>query len=113
MSLFEEIAVRSHFQQEWTRWRLQEQKYPDRATWWEQLVKRKIHLFCILEGTERTGDYVRRENFYYECIYDILKDHRHPREETLILNHLKAKIVCIHNKRFQSLPLDTRATTLF
>jgi hypothetical protein len=50
---------------------MQERQYLDRATWWEKHVKKKIHLFCIHEGTEGTRDDVRLENFYYECIYDI------------------------------------------
>ena len=29
------------------------------------------------------------ENFYYACIYDILKDHRHLREKKPTLYHLK------------------------
>jgi hypothetical protein len=112
MSLFEETAIRSRFQQEWTQWRLQERKYPARVMWWEKHVKRKIRSCCIHEGTERTRDDVKHENVYYECIYDILQERRNPREMTPIHNHLKAKIARIRNRRFQSLPLDTHAATL-
>ena len=53
------------------------------------------------------------ETFYYACIYDILKDRRHPREKTPTLNHLKAKIVRLHSKRIQSITIDTKEATLF
>jgi hypothetical protein len=111
-SLFEKIAIRSRFLQEWTQWRLQKRKYLDRVTWWEKHVKRKISLFCIHEGTERTRNDESHENIYCECIYDILQCRRQPREKTPILNHLKVKIARIRSKRIQSLPLDTQATTI-
>jgi hypothetical protein len=78
-----------------------------------EACQKEIRLFCIHEVTERTRDGVRLENFYYECIYDILQDSRHPREKTHILKHLKAKITRIYNNRLQSLPSDTHASTLF
>jgi hypothetical protein len=112
-SLFDETVIRSRFQQEWARWKMQKRQYPDRVTWWEKYAKKKIRLFCIHEGTERTRDDVRLQSFYYECIYDILQYSRHPREKTPILNHLKDKIARIHSKRFLSLPLDTHAPALF
>jgi hypothetical protein len=49
----------------------------------------------------------------YIYIYDILQKNLHPKEKTPILNHLKAEIANIHSKRFQSLPSDTLAPTLF
>ena len=53
------------------------------------------------------------ENFYYACIYDILKDRKHPREKKPTLNHLKAKIVRQHSKRVQSIITDTQEAALF
>jgi hypothetical protein len=76
------------------------------------MSKRKF-VFCIHEGTEKTRNGIRIENFYYECIYDVLQDSRHPRVKKPILNHLKAKIARINSKRFLSLPLDTHAPALF
>jgi hypothetical protein len=49
-------------------------------------VKKKIRLFCIHEGIERTRDDVRHENVYYECIYDI------PGTRHLYLTILKLKL---------------------
>jgi hypothetical protein len=79
--LLGETTFRNRFQQEWTRWRLQEGKYPDRVTLWEIYVRRKIRFLFIQERAERTREDTINESFYYACIYDILKDHRHPREK--------------------------------
>jgi hypothetical protein len=94
---------------------MEEGQYPHKITLREKHVKNKIHLFCIHEGTEGTKDYVRLESFHYgyTSIYGILQKSLHPKEKTHVLNHLKAKIARINSKRFQSLPLDTPATTLF
>jgi hypothetical protein len=92
---------------------MQEWQYPGRVTWQKKHVKKKIRLFCIHERTERTRYDVGRENFYHECIYDILLGSRHPKHKTPTLNHLKANIARIHNTRFQSLHLHTQAATLF
>jgi hypothetical protein len=92
---------------------MQVRQCPDRVTWWQKHVENKIRLLGIHEGTGRSRDDVRLENFQYECIYDILQDSRHPMEKAPLLHHLNAKISHIHSKRFHSLPLDTPAPTLF
>lgn len=43
----EDTSRRIHIQQQWTRWRLQEGKYPDKVTWSEKYVERKIRLLFI------------------------------------------------------------------
>jgi hypothetical protein len=63
-------------------------------------------------GCEESRRYDQR-NFYYVCIYSILKDRNYPREKTLTLNHLKAKTVRQHSKRVQSITIDTHEATLF
>lgn len=50
----------------------------------------------IQEKTERPREDMINENFYCACIYDIMKDHKHPREKTLTPSHLKSKIVRLH-----------------
>ena len=53
------------------------------------------------------------ENFHCACIYDIMKDHIHPREKTHTLSHLKSKIVRLHCKRIQSITVVTYESILF
>jgi hypothetical protein len=52
--LLEDKTIRSRFQREWTRWRLQEGKYPDVVTLWEKYVKWKIRFLFTQEGIART-----------------------------------------------------------
>jgi ribosomal protein S24E len=53
------------------------------------------------------------KNFYYVCIYDILKCRGHPREKTPTSNHLKPKIVRLYSKQVQSIVIDTHEATFF
>ena len=66
----------------------------------------------IQEGAAWAPEDTINKNFYYACIYDILKDRGHPMEKTLTLNHLKAKTVRIHSKRVQSITKGTHEATL-
>jgi len=36
--------------------------------------RKQIILFCTQERTERRQDFVKMENFFHECIYDVLKN---------------------------------------
>jgi len=66
--------------------------YPDWTTWWGRYTKKKIRLLCSQEGAERRRDFMRMENFYYKCIYDVLRNN-HPHNLKLkVLKKLKAKI---------------------
>jgi hypothetical protein len=46
------------------------------------------------------------ENFYYECIYDVLRNTARYEEKMTTLNHLKSKITNLHSARLQSVMLD-------
>jgi hypothetical protein len=50
MDLLEDTTIRSRFQQEWTRWRMQEGKYPVIVTWWQKYVKWKTFSFSSKDG---------------------------------------------------------------
>jgi len=53
------------------------------------------------------------ENICYSCIYGVLKDPIDRREKAARLNHLKAKIVRLHNERLQAITFDTREPATF
>jgi hypothetical protein len=46
------------------------------------------------------------ENFYYECIYDVLRNTTRYEEKMTKLNHLKAKITNLHSTKLQRVILD-------
>jgi hypothetical protein len=105
-SLLEEEAFREKIHQQWVTWMQQRRNYPDWTTWWARYTKKKIRLLCIQEGAERRRDFMRMENFYYKCIYDILwKNHPHDMKLTM-LNRIKAKISTLHRTRLQRVMLD-------
>ena len=58
------------------------------------------------EGSERRQDFVKIENFLYECIYDVLRNTYPDRHKTTMLNRLKAKITILHGDKLQRVMLD-------
>jgi len=113
LSLLDDTTFKGQLQQEWLQWRQQERKYLDIVTWWVNYVKRKICYMFINEGKERVRTEVMNENFYNTCVYDVLQDLIQHREKAARLNHLKAKIVRLHNKRLQTITIDTHEPTMF
>jgi len=91
-SLLDEEVFREKLRQQRKTWRQQKRFYPDWAIWRERYTKKNTRLFCIKEGAERRRDFMRMKNFYYECIYDVLRNtHPHGLKMTM-LNRPKAKI---------------------
>jgi hypothetical protein len=74
MEHLEDTTIGSRFQQECTRWRVQEGKYPVMITCWEKYVKWKPRFLFIQEDTAFIRVDMIHKEFYYACIYDILKD---------------------------------------
>ena len=101
--LLEEASFRNKIQQEWAKLEKQREKYPNSVTWWENYVKKKIRYIFMTEGKERARDDKMMENFYYNCIHDILQEPTQPREMSARLHELKAKIIRLHNKRMQTM----------
>ena len=79
----------------------------------ESYVKRKIRYMFMTEGKERAQFDTTMENYYCACIYDILQDQSHPGEKSVRLRQLKAKIIRLHNKRIQTIMVDTRDPTMY
>jgi len=53
------------------------------------------------------------ENFYYACLYDILQRPIQHAERRAAINHLKAKIVKLHNARLARGQIELRTQDIF
>ena len=71
-----------------------------------KVCKKNIRQLFIHEGSERRRDLMKMENFYYDCIYDILWNTYQHRKKLTVLNSFNAKIVNLHSNRLQSVMLD-------
>jgi hypothetical protein len=58
---------------------------------------------------ERGRDLCRVEDFYYECIYDLVRVADANPAAIAALHHFKAKLVRLHTVRFRMSMLDTAA----
>jgi len=101
--LMEDETFRTSLQAEWLEWQQHKRRFPTPVAWWVQYVKKKIKLRFQSEGRDRARDRTTKENFYYACIYDIIRGTSQPREKMLKLQHLKAKIIRIHSEKFKSM----------
>jgi hypothetical protein len=104
-SLPEEDIVKGTVRQQWAHW-IRQRVYPHIPIWWRSYAKKMIRQFYIKEGSERRWDFMRRENFYYECIYDVLSTAQPYGVKRTQLNRLKAKITNLHSKRLQCVMFD-------
>jgi hypothetical protein len=93
--------------QKWTQWKRQQHLYPDINTWWSRYCKKRIRVMIQYVEAERRWDHNTMENFYYECLNDILREANIHGANILALNHIKAKIVKLHSTRLQTSFLDT------
>ena len=101
----DEEAFREKIRQQWENWTQQRRNYLDWTTWWGRYTK-KTRLLYIQEGAERRRDFMRMENFYYECIYEVLRNN-HPHDlKMTMLNRLKAKITTLRRTGLQRVMLD-------
>ena len=80
--------------------------------WWERVAKMRIKKLFIREGTVKRREETQMENFYYACLYDILQCPIQHAERRAALNHLKAKIVKIHNARLARGQIELRTHIL-
>jgi exonuclease III len=94
-----------HFLQQlrlrWTDWYRRAKYYPTLVMWWERAVKTLIKKFFIYEGTVIRREAIQMENFYYACLYDILRRPSPHEVKRTKLNQLKAKIIKLHNTKLQ------------
>jgi len=84
-SYLEDRAVQEKIPEAWAEWRKHAHRYPHIVTWRVQYVKRRIQALFIRDGKERNSDRVDMENYYYEVIYDLLKDPVHDASKMIAL----------------------------
>jgi hypothetical protein len=102
----EEDMVKEKLRQQWAHWVRQRRLYPHLSTWLEMYAKKKIRHFYIQERSEHRWDFMRMDNFHYDCICDFLLNAHPYREKRTVVNHLKAKITNLLSKRLQRVLLD-------
>ena len=75
----------------------------------------KVHIkkLFIREGTVKRREETQVENIYYACLYDILQRPSQNAERRAALNHLKAKIVKLHNARLARGQIELRSQDIF
>lgn len=69
-------------------------------------VRKKIRQIFRQDDAEHHSDLKKREHFYYECIYDVLRSQCPHGDKLLALNRFKAKIVKLYSERLKSVMID-------
>ena len=81
------------------KWALRKhhKRYYARATLWcVRYVKKKLRSFVRYEEAERRNDLRQMENYFYACIYDILRSYMPQEDNWPALKRYKAKMVKLH-----------------
>ena len=73
-----------------------------------KVYKKNRFVFSVFRKgpSERRRDFVKMENFLYECIYDVLQNTYPHGQKIIMLNRLKAKITSLHRDKLQRVMLD-------
>ena len=99
--------VMEALQQHWIRWKQQQHRYANINLWWVRHCKKRLRqMFQSMEAESRR-DLRRLEDFYYECIYDIIRAADRNPDTIASLHHFKAKLIRLHTKRFRMSMMDT------
>ena len=107
-ALLSEERFQEHLRQCWTEWSKQAKNYHTMVMWWERVTKLRIKKLIIREETVKRREETQMENFYYAHLYDTLQRPIQHAERRAALNHLKAKIVKLHNARLARGQIELR-----
>jgi len=108
-----EKGFKEQLRQRWAEWSKQTKNYPTMVMWWERVANVHIKKLFIHERTLKRREETQTDNFYYACLYDILQCPSQHAERRAALNHLKAKIVKLHNARLARGQNELRTQDIF
>jgi hypothetical protein len=111
--ILKETPFKETVTHKWQTWESLKGKYRDLTMWWEKYVKKELRYLFIVEGTTRRREDAATENFYNACIYDVLKEPDQHNSKLRALQHLKAKIIRLYNRRMCSLAVGCNPQTLY
>ena len=107
ISLLDDTNFRETLKLDMLKWRKIIQQYPDVVSWWDKYVKGKIRKTFQVEGAVRNTERRTLENFYYDAIYQAIRDHHATANLRQKINRLKAKILRLTSKHMRGILLDT------
>jgi hypothetical protein len=104
--LFDDQNITEQIQNVWSQLQRQKRYFSNATTWWDGCCKKRISRFLKWAQAERRREHREMQDYYYDCIYEILQ--LPDPEKTLrpILNSLKAKIVRLQNTKLQRILND-------
>jgi len=108
-ALLREESFQKQLWQRWAECSKQTKNYPTTVMWWERVAKMQIKRFFIREGTLKRREETQMENVYYACLYDILQRPIQHAGKRAAFNHLKAKILKLHNVRPERGQIELRS----
>jgi hypothetical protein len=77
----------------WRTWQKGKRYYPTQVVWWEQAVKPRVQRLLKQAERAKYTAYKQMENHLHECLYDVIRSNRQPREKLTMLYRYKAKLI--------------------
>lgn len=107
ITLLDEPSFRDTIKELWSKWKRNASFYPNRVVWWDRNVKRVIRQAFQREGAMRNRDRKDLENFYYDVIYQAIRDPPKEENTALVIRRMKAKLLRLHSMQRRGVLLDT------
>lgn len=82
----------------WEIWNKMRCRYTD-TTWWLQYVKRRIRFLFTAEGRRHSEQWRMQEEFYFQCIYDLMAREEVPTTMSTKLHFFQRRIQHIQTER--------------
>jgi hypothetical protein len=100
--------TRHIFKWQWEEWKQKIPNYQNILEFWDNYAKGRIQRFFRAEGLKTARDRRNAEQFYYTCMYDLLRAIPGEPHLTTRLKNFKAKIVALQNTTAVRILIDAR-----
>ena len=108
INLINTTEAQTRLQSIWNEWKTKQKWYNDIQHWWIACVKPRIRRYFITKGKEHAQDYRQKENFYYECLYDLTRTFSNMPETNMKIKYYKAKLIQLKGQRLQHIRIELR-----
>jgi hypothetical protein len=93
INLLSTTEAQDRLQSLWNDWKNKQKWYNYIPHWWIACAKPRLRRLFSNMGKERAQDYRHNENFYYECLYDLIRTYKNTPETNTKIKYYKAKLI--------------------
>jgi exonuclease III len=100
--------TRTKYRRGWEDWKVRIPQYRNKLEWWDKFAKTRTQHFFKQEGRTQAAERRQMENFYYQCIYDLISEKQRDQNITTRLKYFKDKIMDLQRIKTQKIILEAQ-----